>query len=166
MRSGRQIAFVAALFAGLAAAAPVGAQVYRSVGPDGRVLYSDRPPADAREARVIEAPPAPPAPPAGANARRAEENRQYQQLLQRGREQSAATDRARAEMDAAQTSLEQARKRLTEGAEPAPGERLGTAGGASRLGDAYFERQAALERAVREAEERLTKAQQAYGRLR
>jgi hypothetical protein len=47
------------------------------------------------------------------------------------------------------------------GKEPLPGERLGTATGASRLTDDYWTRQKSLEAAVEAARERVKKAEQA-----
>jgi hypothetical protein len=44
------------------------------------------------------------------------------------------------------------------GKEPLPGERVGTAGGASRLSEAYFDRQRKLEADVEKARRELDKA--------
>jgi hypothetical protein len=142
--------------------------VYRSVGPDGKVIYSDKPPEGSRQVQKLDPVPPPPpvADPARQQARRAEEQRQVEDILKRGREQSAAFDKARADLAAAQAELAAARQRLADGAEPQPGERVGTAGGASRLGEAYFERQAALERAVKDAETRVSQAQRQVNDLR
>ena len=50
-------------------------------------------------------------------------------------------------------------QRRKAGEEPLPGERLGTAGGNSRLTDAYFERQKGLEATVAAAKKRVEDAE-------
>lgn len=72
-----------------------------------------------------------------------------------------ALDTADAEVRAALANLEEARKKLEAGREPLPGERTGLSGGKSRLTDAYFKRIERLERAVKNAEERLDRAYRA-----
>lgn len=160
----------AALALALVATAGVAAAqaVYRSVGPDGKVIYSDKPAAGSRDVQKLDPVPPPPpvTDPARQQARRSEEQRQVEDIVKRGREQAAAFDKARADLATAQAELAAARQRLADGAEPQPGERLGTAGGASRLGEAYFERQAALERAVKDAEARVTQVQRQVNDLR
>ncbi|MDW8468971.1 MAG: hypothetical protein RML56_08420 [Burkholderiales bacterium] len=75
-------------------------------------------------------------------------------------------ERAWSEALAAQKALEEARRRRDEGVEPQPGERLGTVGGRSRLTDAYFARQRALEDEVRAAEARLARAYERWNALK
>jgi hypothetical protein len=59
-------------------------------------------------------------------------------------------------------SLEASLRKLEEmrdaSKEPLPGERIGTAGGASRLTDEYWERQKKLDAAVERAQQELDKA--------
>jgi hypothetical protein len=64
-------------------------------------------------------------------------------------------DRAYDELVAAQAALEQAQRAREAGIEPQPGERLGTVGGHSRLGEEYWERQKRLEADVELARQRL-----------
>jgi fructoselysine-6-P-deglycase FrlB-like protein len=75
-------------------------------------------------------------------------------------------ERAYAEVLSAQKALEDARRRREQGVEPHPGERLGTVGGRSRLAEAYFERQKALEDEVRAAEQRLAEAYRRWNDLK
>jgi len=69
-------------------------------------------------------------------------------------------DAAAAEVAAAEKALAEAKRRLSEGEEPLPGERTGIAGsgGRSRLNEAYFKRQETLKKAVEDAEKRLEQA--------
>jgi len=49
----RATVFTALCIAGMLAVPAAAQQLYRSVGPDGRVVYSDRPPADGRKAEKV-----------------------------------------------------------------------------------------------------------------
>jgi hypothetical protein len=147
MRCSR-LAFAALFVVALAADAQ---QIGRYVFPDGRVVYSDRPVPGAKLVNEVAPPPPaaapareskPPAPPAAAP----------------GADRAARLRTADAEVRAATESLERARAQLQAGVEPLPGERTGTAGGGSRLNEAYDERQAANRKAVADAEERLQRA--------
>ena len=62
------------------------------------------------------------------------------------------------EIAAAETAVQVAKRRLELGREPQPGERLGLAGGGTRLSPDYEARVAGLEREVAEAEARLAKS--------
>lgn len=84
----------------------------------------------------------------------------------RVRARLAALEGAQQEIIAAERGLADAKRRLSQGEEPLPGERLGTAGGRSRLAPAYFERQRALEDEVRAAQARLDAAYAAKNALR
>jgi hypothetical protein len=75
-------------------------------------------------------------------------------------------DRAYDEMLAAQTQLQRAQAAHELGFEPQPGERLGTAGGQSRLSDEYWERQKRLEEDVALARQRLEQAIARWNSLR
>ncbi len=57
----------------------------------------------------------------------------------------------------AEEALRQAEQALANGKEPLPNERIGTAGGASRLTEAYWARQKQLEQNVTRARQRLNK---------
>lgn len=75
-------------------------------------------------------------------------------------------DRAYDEMLAAQTALQRAEAARAQGVEPLEGERLGTSGGQSRLGDAYWERQKRLDEEVERARQRLQQALERWNAVR
>ena len=124
---------------------------YHSTMPDGRVIIGDKPAPGAKTVRQVPLrsgniavpvqPPAAAAAPPGAEG-------------QPGAESPDVDVRnAQRELDAAKAALEGGR-------EPQPGERIGTAGGSSRLTEAYFQRQKGLEEAVATAQKRLEEASQ------
>ena len=125
------------------------------ITPDGKTIYSDVPVPGAREVGEI-APPPKLDPEGGGEAEQAartdaERAREAEKRLQEG---SSQQDR----IQAAEAQLERARNTLANSREPLPGERIGVAGGGSRLTDAYYERQKANERAVEQAQEELDAA--------
>jgi hypothetical protein len=152
MNRSARFACVAAL---LVAATAQAQGVKKYITPDGRTIYSDVPVPGAREVGEI-APPRQVAPEAqGAaaeDARNAEER--AREADKRLRERAAQ----QARIDAAQAQLEAASAALEGGREPLPGERIGTAGGNSRLTEDYHRRQKANEAAVAEAQQRLDAA--------
>jgi hypothetical protein len=127
--------------------------IYRGVDAQGRVVYSDSskgvqgakkvelasPPVSV-ESFATTAAPEPQTTPSAASAR-------------------AKAELARREIQwEAERELAAAKRQQAEGVEPLEGERLGTAGGASRLAPAYFARQERLARAVAAAEAALAQA--------
>jgi hypothetical protein len=121
----------------------------------GSVVYSDR-----RLPQTVEVDRLPrAAPPSdGSQVRTLALREQSQDVRERGRERSAALDRAWREIRAAGAAFEVATQRLESGREPRPGERLGNVGPTSRLTPAYFARVAALEFAVVDARSRVDRA--------
>lgn len=81
-------------------------------------------------------------------------------------DRAAMLDRAYEEMLLARQGLDEAEARRERGVEPLPGERLGIAGGGSRLDEAYFERQKRLQQEVDEARERYREAIGRWNALR
>ncbi|MDX1377124.1 MAG: DUF4124 domain-containing protein [Burkholderiales bacterium] len=125
------------------------------VTPDGRTIYSDTPVPGAKE--VGEIAPPPKVEPADRS--------QAESAARRDAEAGKAADERleqrkdwRERVRAAEAKLEDAKRKLAEGKEPLPGERIGTAGGQSRLTDAYWERQKANEQAVEDAQKALDAA--------
>jgi hypothetical protein len=146
------IAFIALGF-GAGALPAAGQTMQKYVTPDGKTVYSDRPIPGARLVdQIAPAPPVDPKAAAEAQAR-AKENAE--------RANASATKRAEsgngAQQGDAAAALARAKERLEKGKEPLPGERIGNAGGGSRLTDAYWARQRANEQAVKNAEARLNK---------
>lgn len=136
------------------AAQAAGAQIYRSVLPDGSIVYSDKPTPGARDARELELPPpsvalpepvAPPAKPAA--------------LGTTGATPAASLDAAQNEVVKAGEALDAARAALETGREPQAGETIGTAiPGRTRKSGAYEQRLQSLENAVNRAQKRLDEA--------
>ena len=137
-----------------------GAQAIKKyVTPDGKIIYSDEPVPGASEVGVV----APPPEVTPEQRRAAEEAaRRNSQLSneadQRASEQADGELSRRDRIRAAEKALENAKRTLQDGKEPMPGERKGTAGGASRLTEAYFQRQQANEQAVKQAQQNLDAA--------
>ena len=149
------------------------ATIYKVRMPDGTILFTDSPPAGAKileERQTLPAPPpqpakAPPIP--GATApRAADKGSAAPQASSPAATGPQAIDAAMAEISEAERELAIARRRLESGREPLPGERLGTAGGRSRLSPEYHGRIADLERAVAAAEARVQRAYEARNALR
>ena len=78
----------------------------------------------------------------------------------------SALDDAYQQMRAAQLALQQTEARRDQGASPQEGERTGTAGGSSRLNEAYFARQALLEQGVELARKRYEDALKRWNDLK
>jgi hypothetical protein len=129
--------------------------VKKYVTPDGKTIYSDEPVPGAREVGVI----APPPEVSEEDRQAAEEAAQRD--AERANEAGQSADEGlsrREQIREAEQQLEAAKRTLEQGKEPLPGERKGTAGGGSRLTEAYFERQKANEIAVQKAEQKLQSA--------
>jgi len=135
-----------AIVLALAAGAACAQGVYRSVMPDGRVIYGDKPAPGAKESRKVDVSSpniATPGPSGGLNS---------------PTPQQQALDTADASIKSAQQELDNAKAALEAGREPQPGERIGIAGGGSRLNEAYEQRIKGLEDAVAAAQKRLDEA--------
>ena len=127
---------------------PAAAQtLYKSTMPDGRVVYGDKPAPGA--AKVEQTRP-------DTSKRGVEGSTAREQELQKDME------RARLQRDARQDKVQAAEQKLRDaeaarasGKEPLAGERIGTASGASRLNETYFDRQRRLEEDVEKARREL-----------
>lgn len=149
---------LAALLAGLAC---VGAsaqdRIYKVQTPDGRVLFTDRPPPGSKVLSEREVTHSPPAAAAGAERSQALQQ-QGAQAAERLQDRSAQIDRAFAAVQAAERDLADAKLQLEQGRTPLEGEMIATARGRVRQSPAYQERIAELEKGVVAAEQRLAKA--------
>jgi hypothetical protein len=156
---------VVAAIAGLGAWSPAQSQsIYKYVHPDGRVVYSDKPVPGARlEEELL---PPPPPDPAAAEAARARGGKDAAALEKAADKRAQSLDEAWEDLRRWTARLERARADLEAGREPREGERLGTVSGRSRLSGAYWSRQQANQAAVREAEARVRRAQDAINALR
>jgi len=148
MRNATKIVSIAAALCVAVSGAAYAQGLKKYITPDGKTVYSDTPIPGAREVGEIKAPP-PPDPAARSQAeesarRDAKNVKEVDKRLDDRRAQQAR-------IEAAEADLEKAQRALKEGVEPRPGERTGTAGGKSRLNDAYHQRQRANRRAVEQA---------------
>jgi hypothetical protein len=132
-------------------AQPAAAQtLYKSVSPDGRVTYSDKPPADAvkTEKKQLDTSKQGVVPPTQRD------KATLQQLEASRKMRESAQERVRRY----EIALHDAEVALSMGKEPQPSERLGTAGGGQRLTDEYHARQKRLEANVERARRDLDNA--------
>lgn len=121
--------------------------IYKSTMPDGSVIYSAQPAPGAKRVETIK----PKTETTGVRPVGPKDEKALQQReTQREQQATRQTD-----MQQAEQALRDAEAAQAAGKEPLPGERQGTAGGASRLTDEYWERQKTLETAVVEARKRV-----------
>jgi hypothetical protein len=135
-------------------AAAVGAHaqgLYKSIMPDGSVVYGEKPAPGAKRVETIEPPP----PQSGIRMYSPEERKGLEERMKKRQAAEAAAQR---ELEQAQTHLRQAEAARAAGKEPLPEELLGPGRGVS---EAYGLRQKKLEQAVEFARKRLEKAEQA-----
>lgn len=142
------------------------ASIYKVQLPDGSIMYTDTVPAGAkvleeRESKAAARAAAPatrPAPAGGTPARIV-----APALSPR---EASKLDSAADEVNEAERALQVSRRKLELGREPLPGERLGLAGGGSRLSPEYEARIRMLEAEVSGAEMRLKRAYEARNAAR
>lgn len=140
-------------FAVLAAASGAQAQVvYKSTMPDGKVIYTEKPVPGATRVDTIEPPPAK----TGMSSLTPEEKARADEFAKK---RAAAAAPKGNDLDDARRQLKQAEAAREAGKEPLPGERIGTAGGGSRLTDAYQQRQKTLDNAVETARKKVDQLQ-------
>jgi len=126
----------------LLAASPVLAAaetVFKYQRPDGTLVYSD---SRVKNAKLIARLDLPPAPPAADLADGDSPRRPASKADEERR--ALALDEAYSQIEGAEQALKKAEERQQRGVEPLPGERLGNAGGHSRLSPEYFARQRAI----------------------
>ncbi len=134
-------------------AGPAAAQkFYKSTLPDGKVIYGDKPVPGAVKVEETAVDTSKkgigPAPKTEGLTREAA-------ALEKLESERAKRDAAAVKVQEAEKALRAAEAARDAGKEPLPGERIGTAGGASRLTDVYFTRQKKLEEAVESARRNL-----------
>jgi hypothetical protein len=124
--------------------------IYKSTMPDGRVIYGSEPAPGAKKVESM----APRTEDAGVRSSTPAQEQALQRRMSE-REQRNAQQGDLAELEKAVKDAEAAQ---AAGREPLEGERVGTAGGYSKLTEAYWERQHELEQAVQDARKRLEQA--------
>jgi len=147
----RNVVILASFVAAALLLQPAVAQtLYKSTMPDGSVVYGDKPAPDA--AKVEETRPDIKKGGIGGTTPREQdalqEMEKARQQREGGQEKVTATEQALRNAEAARAA----------GKEPMASERIGTAGGASRLSETYFDRQRKLEEAVEKARRGLDQA--------
>lgn len=158
----RRTSFVLATL--LAAHAAQAQTVYRSVMPDGSIVYGDKAVQGARDAREIELPPPPALEPEPAAQKPAGPARMAADPVP---PTGMTLDAAQAEVVRATQALDRVRAAQVSGREPLAGETAGTAiPGRTRHTDAYELRQKALADAVDAAQKRLDAALERRNALR
>ena len=126
---------------------PVAAQtVYKSTMPDGSVVFGDQPQPDAVKVESS----TPDTSDTGVQVLQPGAAEELQQMEAARKQGESSGDGQRQ----AEEALRNAEAALANGKEPLPGERVGTAGGASRLTDSYWARQRKLEQNVVDARKR------------
>jgi len=126
--------------------------VFRSVMPDGKIVYGDAPAPGAKEAKPVNLPPPNIATPGQSSGSASPADG------------AAPAGNNAAEIAAARQNLDAAQKALAAGREQREGDRIGTATGGSRLTDDYVQRVKALEDGVTAAQNQLDTAQRNAGR--
>jgi hypothetical protein len=130
--------------------------MYRSVMPDGKIVYGDKPAPGAKESKKLNLAPMNVATPP-----------QAPDTVQPTNPADPAPIDKNADVVAARQRLEAAQKALSEGREQREGDRLGVAkggAGTSRLSEGYLDRVKALEDAVTAAQQQLEAAQRSAGK--
>ncbi len=124
--------------------------LYKSTMPDGSIVYGDKPAPDA--VKVDETRPDIKKGGIGGTTPREQEALKE---LEKGRLQREG---GQDKVTAAEQALRNAEAARAAGKEPLASERIGTAGGASRITDAYYERQKRLDADVERARRELAEA--------
>jgi hypothetical protein len=124
--------------------------LYKSTLPDGSVVYGDKPAPDA--VKVEETRPDISKGGIGGTTPREAEALKQMETARGKREESES------KVEAAEKALRDAEAARAAGKEPLASERIGTAGGASRITDDYYARQKKLDDAVEKARRELDQA--------
>jgi hypothetical protein len=131
--------------------------IFKSTMPDGKVIYGEKAAPGAVHVETLEPPP----PKSGISGLTPEEKALAERLDRQRSAAAAASLASERNLNEARKQLVQAEAAREAGREPLPNERIGIAGGGSRLTEDYFARQRVLDEAVQAARKRLTDAQQA-----
>lgn len=147
----RSIVVTGSIFAAALLLQPAVAQtLYKSTLPDGRIVYGDKPAPDAVKVEETR----PDTKKGGIGGITAREKETLKELEKTRLQREDGQDKVRS----AEEALKNAEAALAAGKEPLASERLGTAGGGSRITDAYYERQKKLDADVEQARRELDQA--------
>ena len=124
--------------------------LYKSTLPDGRIVYGDKPVPDAVKVEETR----PDIKKGGIGGITAREKEALKELEKTRLQREGGQDKVRS----AEEALKNAEAARAAGKEPLASERLGTAGGGSRITDAYYERQKKLDADVEQARRELEQA--------
>lgn len=133
--------------------------IYKSVMPDGRVMYGQQPQPGARTVKKSTVD-------VGNTGVKAASKAEIESLNRRAQERSRALDETLKSVQTAEADLRVAEADREAGIEPLPGERLGIVGRGTRLSEAYWRRQQILEEHVEAARQSLKTARQGYNEVR
>jgi hypothetical protein len=151
MKSNRLVSMViTAAFCALLLQPAAAQTLYKSTMPDGRVLYGDKPAPGAANVQEIQ----PDTGKGGLGGSTAGQQKTLQDMEIARQQREASQNKVRE----AEQALKNAEAARDAGKEPRENERIGTAGGTSRLTDSYVERQRGLEEAVERARRELDAA--------
>jgi len=147
----RNVAVIGGILAAVFLLQPAAAQVlYKSTLRDGRIVYGDKPAPDAVKVEETR----PDIKKGGIGGITTREKEALKELEKTRQQREGAQDKVRS----AEEALRNAEAARAAGKEPLASERLGTAGGASRITDAYYERQKKLDADVEQARRELDQA--------
>lgn len=152
------VSLLAAVLSLSASARAEDSAIYKSVGPNGVVTYTNSP-QGLKNAAKISLPEAPISGGVGQNRETSENAAALAPAPAPASKNDPKADEKNQSYAAAQAELDRALKAQATGQEPKEGERTGTANGNSRLNSAYFERQKNLADAVTSAKAKLAQAQ-------
>ena len=138
------------LIAALGSTAAIAQTMFKSTMPDGRVIFGDKAVDGAAKVEAIKPDTAKRGIQTLSTGEAAAVKQAEQERLKR--------ERGDESVQAAEKTLRDAESALAKGEEPLPGERTGTAGGGSRLNDAYWQRQQKLKDDVERARAALEKS--------
>ena len=133
--------------------------IYKSVMPDGRVMYGQQPQPGASTVKKSTVD-------VSNTGVKAASKAEIESINRRAKERSLALDKTLESVQTAEADLRIAEANREAGIEPLPGERLGIVGRGTRLSEAYWRRQQILEENVEAARQNLKNARQGYNDVR
>ncbi len=133
--------------------------IYKSVMPDGRVMYGQQPQPGARTVKKSTVD-------TSNTGVKPLSKTEIESIERRAQERSRVLDETLKSVQTAEADLRVAEADREAGIEPLPGERLGIVGRGTRLSEAYWRRQQILEEHVEAARQLLKNARQGYNDAR